>query len=157
MKTRGPDPRFVIIRRVRLAYTVRDAIYGCTARPLGRKLRSSWTRLLAFYVRSRMLTYTEVLQVAEALGADLRAQGGAPAPADGPHDLGLRLELSRRLVEAARRKAAREGPRDEETYRWERGVGLIRSAMQQLALDRGDPIDGHGGVVSEQFPALRRG
>ena len=104
MPKRGTDAPWTIIRRIYFAIRVHDVVYGYKARPFGRVPRLSWACLLAHYTGSRSLEYDEVLRVAEDFARDLRV--GSVLVPDPATDRALREELSRRLVAAARAKAA---------------------------------------------------
>lgn len=119
-------PQWVAIRRANFATKVHDLLYGHKARPLGRLRRLSWTRLLAFYTRSRMLTYGEALGVAEELACELRAQRAVLQPTPETDDQ-LRRLLSSALTAAAKRNAAARPPVD----RWTRDEQLIDARVAQ--------------------------
>ncbi len=160
-----PRPRFVAIRQTKLAIDCRDHIYRCKARPFGRKCRAWWTRLVAWYVRSRALRYEEVLRIAETLGSDLDANGIELSLANQVDDEVVRREFSKRLTAAARAKGGRTI--DGAAYRRELWIARFRAIRHQQLLDGRCPnccgelpcepcgypeveIDGRGGLRAKR-------
>jgi hypothetical protein len=138
---RRTDPRWTIIRRVKFAIKVHDAVYGYKARPLTRIARNSWARLLAHYTRARSLTYSETLAVARRWGEVFRSRHGS-VPTTLEDDEFLRGMLSLHLADAAREKAARSPPRDEGAHRDGQWRARMRAAIVQLYLDSVCPACG---------------
>jgi len=158
-----PRPRFVAIRQTKLAIDARDAVYGGKTRPLGRKLRLTWTRLVGWYVRCRALRYCDVLAIARGLGSDLREVRMELRPGEEAFDAAVRRELSRRLTDAARRNPTTS--EDRETYSRELIEARITAHSKQALLDGYCPhcfepvpclscdvpavaLDGRGGLVA---------
>ena len=164
-------PRFVAIRQTRLAIDSRDAVYGGKTRPLTRKVRAHWVRIVAWFVRCRALRYCEVLEIAGGLGADLRGSGVRLQPAEEWFDAQVRTEFSRRLAADARPNSVTW--RERQVYESQRQVARVEAQVQQVLLDGlcpfcGEPLpcegcgvaryelDGRGGLKKRPVPPTRR-
>jgi hypothetical protein len=142
-------PRFVAIRQTKLTIDARDAIYGTKARPFGRKLRLTWTRLVAWYVRCRALRYSEVLEVAQSVNDDLRTRVEDFPHEDPVSDTRVRWIFSVALTEAARRKR-RQGFRRDWT---DRDVHFARVVAKHKQLG----FDGYCPLCVEPLPCAECG